>query len=138
MDLVEGEGEVLCHFNDLSLKVFEFSERKRQERLLLFLYIKIVSGVVQPGKVDSVFPEYLFPEDSVQIFKGIKCHILHIDEDMHVHDLDVAFDNRLPFGRLDFCWSQDSIIVLRPRLEILIKSWSYPVPVLLYRDFTVV
>ena len=65
MDLVEGEGEVLCHFNNLSLKVFEFSERKRQERLLLFLYIKIVSGVVQPGKVDSVFPGYLFPEDSV-------------------------------------------------------------------------
>ena len=47
---------------------------------------------------------------SVQVFKGIKCHLLHIDEDMHVYDLDVAFDNRITF-RLSRRWRKNDSII---------------------------
>ena len=45
MDLVEGEGEILCYFNSLSFKVFESAGRKWQERLLLFCCKEIVPGI---------------------------------------------------------------------------------------------
>ena len=45
MDLVEGEGEILCYFNSLSFKIFKTAGRKRQEGLLLFCCKEIVPGM---------------------------------------------------------------------------------------------
>lgn len=44
-DYLEGEGEILCHFNSLSFKVFKTVGRKGQKDLLLFYCKEIILGI---------------------------------------------------------------------------------------------
>src|SRR5699024_6728780 len=65
MDLVEGEGEILCYFNSLSFKVFESAGRKWQERLLLFCCKEIVPGIGEAIKGLPVLSIHPFHQDTV-------------------------------------------------------------------------
>src|SRR5699024_1144428 len=65
MDLVEGEGEILCYFYSLSFKVFEAAGRKRQKGLLFFCYKEVVPGISEPFKGLSVLSIHLFHQDAV-------------------------------------------------------------------------
>ena len=65
IDLVEGEGEILCYFNGLSFKVFEAVGRKRQKSLLLFCCKEIISGISESFKGLPVLNIHLFHQDTV-------------------------------------------------------------------------
>ena len=65
MDLVEGEGEILCYFNSLSFKIFKTAGRKRQEGLLLFCCKEIVPGIGESFKGFPVLGIHLFHQDTV-------------------------------------------------------------------------
>ena len=65
MDLVEGEGEILCYFNRLTFKVFKAVGRKGQKGLLLFCFKEIIPGVGEPLKGSSVLGCHLFHQNAV-------------------------------------------------------------------------
>ena len=65
MDLVEGEGEILCYFNGLSFQVFKAVGRKGQKSLLLFCCKEIVPGIRESFKGFPVFSGHLLHQDAV-------------------------------------------------------------------------
>ena len=65
MDFVEGEGEILCYFNNLPFKVFEAIGWKGQKRLLLFCCKEIISGIGESFEGLAVLLVYLFHQDAV-------------------------------------------------------------------------